>query len=215
MQEYHAIVCTEEHNPPAVDDFLKLRKRIFVDQYGWDLMVTDGRERDQFDNENAVYCLIYRHDQIVSGFRAIRTDHDYLACSLFPKLAAIRSFPKRRDYWEISRFGVLPLGDRREAAKRNYCLMFRFGQIQQATAFVALADVTYERFLKFLGIRTRRYGPPQVIGADRFGKPILALAGEIPLGEQSGPRYQALLASATQMEIDHATSVFGRSRISA
>lgn len=215
MHDYHAIICTEGQNPAAVDAFLKLRKRIFVDQYHWDLKVTDGRERDQFDTEHAVYCLIYQKETLISGFRAIRTDHDYLAHSVFPQLAAIRSFPKRRDYWEISRFGVLPVGDRREAAKRNYGLMFRFGQMQQTTAFVALVDVTYERFLASLGIRTRRYGPPQAIGTDRRGKPLFALAGEIPLGEQTGTGYQALLASVMQMEIDNAASVFGRSRISA
>ena len=192
-----------------------MRKRIFVDQYRWDLTVIDGRERDQFDNEHAVYCLLYQGETLTGGFCAIRTDHDYLARCVFPQLAVVKHFPQRLDYWEISRFGTLPVRDRREVVKNNYRLMFRFGNIQQATAFVALVDPTYERFLSSLGIRTRRYGPPQVIGTDRLGTPLVGLAGEIPLAEQSGPRFDALMHSAQQMEIDDATSVFRRSRISA
>jgi N-acyl-L-homoserine lactone synthetase len=212
---YHAAICTEGQNPEAVDAFLQLRKRIFVDQYGWDLKVTDGRERDQFDTANAVYSLLFRDDALVGGFRAIRTDHDYLARCVFPQLAAVRSFPQRRDYWEISRFGILAGGNRREVAKYNYALMLRFGQMHQAVALVALVDLTYERFLTTLGIRTRRYGPPQAIGSDRHGNPLHALAGEIPLNEQGDPRFHALLDLAKQVEIDDAAYVFGRSRISA
>lgn len=213
--DHHAIICTEWQNPDVVDAFLVLRKRVFVDQYGWNLKVTNGRERDQFDTENAVYCLLHKNAALIGGFRAIRTDHDYLACCVFPQLSGVRDFPRRRDYWEISRFGILPAGDRGETAKRNYALMFRFGQMQNATAFVALVDPTYERFLAALGIRTRRYGPPQVIGADQRGRPLIGLAGEIPLGEQSGSRFESLMTLAMQMEISDATPVLGRSRISA
>lgn len=212
---YHAMFCTEEQNPENVDALLRVRKKIFVDEFGWDLKVKDGRERDQFDTSDAVHCLLFRHSSLIGGFRAIRTDHAYLARSVFPHLAAVKSFPQRRDCWEISRFGVLPAEERIEAARFNYALMFRFAHLHQATALVALVDLTYERFLTKLGIRTRRYGPPQIIGMTAAGKELWAVAGEIPLSEQSGSRFQALLSLNKQVEIRSDSSILGRKRVSA
>lgn len=212
---FRAILCTEAQNPAVVDALYKIRKSIFVDMHGWDLRVVDGRERDQFDTAAAVHCALFRDSELIGGFRATRTDHDYLARSVFPQLAAVKSYPQRADVWEISRFGVLPSNDRLETAKVNYSLMFRFAQVRAASALVALADLTYERFLRTLGIRTRRYGPPQIIGADKAGEPLWAVAGEIPMAEQSGSRFQALLALAKQVEIEDETLVLGRIRVSA
>jgi N-acyl-L-homoserine lactone synthetase len=212
---FRAILCTEQQNPAVVDALYQLRKAIFVDVHGWDLRVVDGRERDQFDTPAAVHCALFRRDELIGGFRATRTDQDYLARNVFPQLAAVKAYPQRPDVWEISRFGVLPSEDRLETAKLNYSLMFRFAQLRRAAALVALADLTYERFLRTLGIRTRRYGPPQAIGTDREGEPLWAVAGEIPMAEQSGSRFQALLALAKQVEIEDETLVLGRIRVSA
>jgi N-acyl-L-homoserine lactone synthetase len=212
---FRATICRERDNPELVDALYRLRKIIFVDTHGWDLQVVEGRECDQFDTDNAVHCALFRDDELIGGFRATRTDYDYLARIVFPQLAAVKNYPQRPDVWEISRFGVLPCDDRLETAKLNYSLMFRFAQLRRATALVALADLTYERFLRTLGIRTRRYGPPQVIGTSKTGEPLWAVAGEIPLAEQSGSRFQALLAMAKQVEIEDETLVLGRIRVSA
>jgi acyl homoserine lactone synthase len=212
---FRAILCTEQQNPEVVDALYKLRRTIFVDMHGWDLRVVDGRERDQFDTPAAVHCALFRGNELIGGFRATRTDHDYLARNVFPQLAAVKSYPQRADIWEISRFGVLPSTDRLETAKVNYSLMFRFAQLRRAVALVALADLTYERFLRTLGIRTRRYGPPQIIGTDKAGESLWAVAGEIPMAEQSGSRFQTLLALAKQVEIEDETLVLGRIRVSA
>lgn len=213
--QVRATFCTERDNPVLVDALYRLRKVLFVDLHGWDLPVVDGRERDQFDTENAVHCALFRDDRLIGGFRATRTDNDYLARVVFPQLAAVKSYPQRADVWEISRFGVLPSPDRLEVAKLNYSLMFRFAQMRRAVALVAIADLTYERFLRTLGIRTRRYGPPQIIGTTKSGEPMWAVAGEIPLAEQGGSRFQALLALAKHVEIEDETLVLGRIRISA
>lgn len=212
---YRAIICTEYYRPAVVDSFLEFRKALFVDALGWTLQVCDGRERDQFDTAAATYCALYDRNRLIGGFRAIRTDSEYLARSIFPHLAALKEFPKRTDTWEISRFGVLPSEARTVAARLNYSLMFDFARRRGATSLVAVVDLTYERFLSHLGIRTRRYGPPQVIGKNAFGAEICAVAGEIPLDEQTDPRFQKLIALAKQVEIEDATLVLGRHRVSA
>ncbi len=212
---FYAVFCREQENPEVVDELCKFRKALFVDALGWPLNVNCGRERDQFDTPAAFHCALFEGAQLIGGFRAIRTDNEYLARSVFPHLAALRRFPQRSDAWEISRFGVLLGEERRVAAKLNYSLMFYFAQQRGATSLVAVVDLTYERFLKTLGIRTRRYGPPQVIGCNAHGTPMWAVAGEIPLGEQNGARYHALLGLAKQVEIKDDTMVLGRRRVSA
>lgn len=211
----HAVICTEQQHPEVIDMIYRFRKHLFVETYGWTLDVHDGRERDRFDTSAAVHCALMRNHEVVGGFRAVRADNDYLARCVFPQLAAVKGYPQRPDTWEISRFGVLPGPDQRELAKLNYSLMFRFAQVRQAATLVALVDLNHERLLKLLGIRTRRYGPPQIIGTNVRGETLWGVAGEIPLAEQQGSRFRGLLALAKQVEIEDEALVLGRTRVSA
>lgn len=212
---YQAILCTKDQNSALVDDLQQFRKRLFVDRLGWRLSIKDDREFDQFDTEAAIHCAIFQDDQLIGGFRAIQTVHPYLAESVFPHLASLRAFPRRRDVWEISRFGIYANRQRLDSARINYSAMLRFAQDRSASALVAVVDLAHERLLSIVGIRTRRYGPPQNIGSDMAGRPIHVVAGEIPLGEQRGERFRTLLALAQQVEVNDETLVLGRSRISA
>jgi acyl homoserine lactone synthase len=210
-----AVFCTEKQNGNVVDELFRFRKALFVDVLGWDLTVEDGRERDQFDTDAAVYCGLFRDGGLIAGFRAIRTDRPYLARSVFPQLATFAPYPQRHDVWEISRFGVLPEEAGSPTARLLYALMFRFAYGCGASALVALADLRYERFLTQLGIRTRRYGPPQAVGTDEAGKPLWLVAGDIPLANQRGWRFETLIKLADGMEIDDGTLVLGSDRLSA
>lgn len=214
-KRYRATFFRQGDLPEAAAAFGRFRKALFVDALRWDLRTVAGEERDQFDGDETCCCALYQDGELVGGFRAIRTDQDYLAQAVFPSLAATHPFPRRHDTWEISRFGVLPLGNRFELARINYALMFRFGYLRNATAFVAVADLTYERFLTSLGIRSARYGPPQVLAHDCDGNPMEIVAGEIRIGDQAGPRFQRLLDHARLVEISDETLVLGRSRIPA
>lgn len=214
LRRYHALITTEEVDPAAVQAMFRMRKRLFVDQCGWVLNTTGDVERDQFDVWYTEHCLLFRDAELVGGFRAIRTDYPYLTQSVFPQLA-VRRFPNRRNVWEISRFGVLPAAAEARSTRLNYALMFRFAQLRKAEALVAMADLTYERFLARMNIRTRRFGPPQLIGADRRGRPLTAVAGEIPINETDNPGLGKFLDLGRQLEISDATHVFGRSSIPA
>ncbi|MHC2433048.1 acyl-homoserine-lactone synthase [Bradyrhizobium sp. USDA 4451] len=214
LNGFHALITREELDPAHVEAMMRLRKRLFVDHCGWLLTTTGDVERDQFDCWYTEHCLLFSGVELVGGFRAIRTDHPYLTKSVFPQLAVLR-FPSSREVWEISRFGVLSNVARPQAARVNYALMFRFAELRGAKALVALADLSYERFLTRMDIRTRRYGPPQVIGNDRTGRPLTALAGEIPLGLADNPGLTKFLDLGRQLEIHDATHVLGRSSIPA
>ncbi len=216
LERYHATIVRESRNPQLVASLLRLRRKLFVEECGWELASRGGLERDEFDTGLTEHCLLFRDDKLIGGFRAIRTDRPYLSATIFPQLATIKPYPRRPDVWEISRFGVLPMARRLEAARMNYALMFRFAQLRLATALVATAEPPYERFLASLGIRSHRFGVPQVIGADRDGCDIMAVAGEIPINQQDGDRrYHALKIMSDKLEVEDAAYVFGRALISA
>ncbi|MBU2531970.1 MAG: GNAT family N-acetyltransferase [Alphaproteobacteria bacterium] len=202
-------------HPDRIENFYRFRYNLFVKTLGWQLDTEPGREIDQFDHSSAEYCVVTENDKIIAGFRAVRTDHDYLAAKIFPNLATTRDYPRRADIWEISRFGIAPHLAGTDVAKINYSLMMRFARHRNATALVALADLVYERYLRTLGIRTRRYGPPQVIGTNTQGRKLRCVAGEIPLPDQVKGRVDTLIAYTEQMDIEDAALVFGHSAISA
>jgi acyl homoserine lactone synthase len=210
-----AVFCTEEQNPNVTDRFFQFRKSLFIDALRWDLKELEGREKDQFDTATTVYCILHRKGRVIAGFRGVRTDRPYLAQTVFPQLATLAPYPQRHDVWEISRFGVTPAESGSPTARILYSLMFHFARRCHATALVALADLRYERFLTRLGIRTRRYGPPQSIGLDETGQPLMLVAGDIPIANQHGWRFEALVNLADEMEIDDETLVLGSERLSA
>jgi N-acyl-L-homoserine lactone synthetase len=214
LERYHALITTEDIDPAHVQAMLRLRKRLFVDQCGWMLNTVGDLERDEFDVWYTEHCLLFRGPDLVGGFRAIRTDYPYLTQAVFPQLA-VRRFPNRRTVWEISRFGVLPTAAEARTARLNYALMFRFAELRGAEALVAMADLTYERFLQRMNIRTRRFGPPQVIGVDRHGVELTALAGEIPINKTDNPDLGGFLDLGRKLEISDATHVLGRASIPA
>ena len=215
LDQLSAVFCTEEQNPNVTDRFFQFRKSLFIDALHWDLRELEGREKDQFDTASAVYCILHRKGRVIAGFRAIRTDQPYLAQTVFPQLATLAPYPQRRDVWEVSRFGVAPAEAGSPTARHLYSLMFRFAHLCHVTALVALADLRYERFLTQLGIRTRRYGPPQSVGLDEAGQPLMLVAGDIPIANQRGWRFENLVILADEMEIDDETLVLGSDRLSA
>lgn len=222
MPRLHAVFTTENNHglSARVHDF---RRALFIEALGWDLACdARGGERDQFDTDAAVHLALLEEeggaDRIVGSFRALRTDGPYLCRAVFPGLAAERAYPVAADAWEISRFGVAP-GAGRRIALTTYALMFDFARRRRARALVALADLTYERFLAGLGVATERYGPPGIVGRDRQGRELWAVAGEIPLARQGGRRFEHLMQHVDGVEISDETSVEtsvrGRGRLPA
>lgn len=206
-----AVFCTGRDGA-LVDRIQRFRKTIFVDHCGWDLAVVDDRETDQFDTPDAVHSALFSGDEIQATFRATRTDRPYLAAAVFPQLAVVSPYPRRADVWEISRFGALA---DQAAARINYALMFAFAQRIGASSLVAIADLPYERFLRTIGIRTRRYGPPQIIGTNALGRELRAVAGEIPTLAQDPRCLGSLLALLDNVEITDVAQIFGPARVSA
>ncbi|WP_083967301.1 acyl-homoserine-lactone synthase [Methylosinus sp. R-45379] len=214
QSSYSVMYFRAKDEQRLVKDIFAFRKALFVDIYDWDLEIVSDGEQDRFDNPDTIYSVLYNHGRFVGMFRAIRADQPYLGETVFPELSKLRPYPKSREFWEISRFGVVPdVGIRH--AEMNYAAMIYFALRVGAKGLVAVADLTYERFLSMLGIRSVRYGAPQVIGRSRNGLPLTAVAGEIPLAEQTSPKFHRFLSLIEKLEIRDVSQIFGPSRISA
>ena len=126
----------------AFYDFLKLRKRFFVDELGWDIPHDDDVEMDQYDNPTAHYALVLRDGEVIGGARAMATtakwgSHSYmLRDALKGKLidippSVMAANVETETMWECTRL-VMP-NEVDSHADRSMCL----GMIVQGLVGVA------------------------------------------------------------------------------
>ncbi len=90
-----------------LEGYFKLRKRVLIDQLGWDLKSVDGKETDQFDHDQAHY-LIYKTPgigQIAGGVRLTPSTVPNLTMDIFSNLIdSKKEFTPSNRIWESSRF---------------------------------------------------------------------------------------------------------------
>jgi len=214
-KRYRTVYCTEKSNPEIVAEILHFRKCVLVDHLGWKLQIVNDQERDEYDTDDAVYGCIYDRNVMISCFRLIRTDNPYLAKDKFQSLSTTSPYPENPLIWEISRLAICPNVKPFEAILYTYSAIFQFALRMEAISFVAFAEVAKERLVTRIGIKTKLLGKPTHIGEDNFGKPIICVAGELPLQLQGGSRFEKLLSYADKTEIEDGASLFRRTRISA
>lgn len=215
MSKLRTLYCHEGDRPQTVREIMRFRKRILVDRYGWDLGVQGELERDEYDSEGAVHGAILDGDEVKACFRLIRSDFPYLAREKFARLATERAFPQSPAVWEISRLALAEDMRPFETLLYAYSAIFHFARSRGAASLVAFADVAKHRLVTRIGIVVDLLGAPQEIGRDRFGRAIVAVAGELPLRRQNGPRFEKLLSYVDKTEIDDAAALFGCARVSA
>lgn len=58
-----------------VNDYLKLRKQVFVDRLEWPLFYAEEVEFEQYDSFDTTYVICLKGREVVGGARLRRTDH--------------------------------------------------------------------------------------------------------------------------------------------
>ena len=66
-------LSTLHEHGSAFFDYLKLRKRFFVDELGWDIPHNENYEMDQYDNPLAWYSLVVEDGEVLGGARVMAT----------------------------------------------------------------------------------------------------------------------------------------------
>ena len=138
------------------------RKRLFVDLFGWDVPVFDGRyEMDQFDNTDTVYLIVADDDgSHAASIRLFPSNRPHMLGTLFPHLCPL-GVPVGETTWESTRL-CLP---QRHGAERRRML--------RNMLFTGMVDVALERGIqRYTGVIP-----------DQFRKEVLAMGWRAePLG---------------------------------
>lgn len=147
---------------PLLRSMFADRKRLFVDFFGWDVPVIDGRyEVDQFDNFHTVYVIATDDDgEHEASIRLFPSDQPHMLSTLFAHLCPF-GVPVGRKIWESTRL-CLP---RRHGAQKRRELRNQL--------FSAVVDYALER------------GIDQLTGVipESFRKELLAMGWQAePLG---------------------------------
>ncbi|MFZ3582364.1 acyl-homoserine-lactone synthase [Loktanella sp. DJP18] len=183
---------------PAFYDFLRLRKRFFVDTLGWHIPHDDEVKMDQYDNPKAWYSLVLRNGEVIGGARAMATtatwgSHSYmLRDAVKGKLIDIPPEVLGQDIvspamWECTRLVMSETVETQ--ADRSVCLtMIVQGLIdvaaeQGASQLMSLSPLALMRALRQLGF-----------GAERIGEPYT--------NDNDGRRYAVLSMPVTRIPPD-------------
>jgi N-acyl-L-homoserine lactone synthetase len=121
-----------EWYPDLLDQMFRMRAREFHDRLKWDVVVVDGREIDDYDNDDATYLLVLKDGKVTASVRLIPTTGRTMLRDHFFHIAP----PPDPNVWEATRFcsgGSLAI---LELAKE----MTEFGLEQGMTSIVGCFD---------------------------------------------------------------------------
>ncbi|MFN3661745.1 MAG: acyl-homoserine-lactone synthase [Yoonia sp.] len=179
----------------AFFEFLALRKKVFVDQLGWDIPHDDDVEMDQYDNPQAYYSLVLQDGKVVGGGRAMATtarwgSHTYmLRDAIEGKIIGIPAsvVPEAfvtANIWECTRLVVSP--EIKDLATSARCLelivegLVEQAVAQKATDLMSLSPPSLIRTLRKFGYSPSMIGEPYVNAED--GRRYVVLS--MPVGGQ-------------------------------
>lgn len=179
----------------ALMDMHRQRKRVFIDELGWDLSAPDGLEIDAFDAEEATYLIDAEAPRapVRASLRLLPTDRPHLMSEVFAELC-VGGVPRGGSIWEASRFCPAPEAP---AAKRRRLVGRMIAGIVETALLFGIERVSY------------------VAGA--AVSPIAAAAGwrAEPLGERVRMGRDRVQAFAAQIDAETQRAVRARNGITA
>lgn len=163
----HVIDCYNKHlYREQLEEHFRIRHQIYVEERRWmALERPDGREVDQFDNDDAVYLLALAEGRVIGGTRLVPTLKPHLMADVFPFLANVEGIQRGPDIVEWTRIFVVPEQRGRDskilhtvmAGMLEYCLR------EEITAITVVMETWWlPRFLE-LGWEVKPLGLPAMI----------------------------------------------------
>lgn len=164
----------------------RLRADVFGGRLEWDVAITDGGERDQYDELNPTYILATYCNKVVGCARLLPAVGPTMLELTFPQLLRDSLLNANTTVIESSRFCVdttLPAG--RGGGQLHLATLTMFaGIIEWSMAngydsIVTATDLRFERILNRAGWPMARLGDPVAIGN------TVAIAGILPADQES------------------------------
>jgi len=153
-----------------LDDLFRVRKFVFVDELGWQLTVTpDGREIDQYDDDEAMYGIGFDcNGRVTMAGRYRPTLRNSMLGDIFPHAVAegLDGLPGPAT-WEFSRGFCLETGGKRHNQQRRAMLMLTPLEIAHAsgvTSYIAFSEVRLLPLFMQMGWRITLLGDPTDFG---------------------------------------------------
>jgi N-acyl-L-homoserine lactone synthetase len=186
------IVVLEQHNAHQhrhlLDEMFRLRARIFRDRLHWDVEVTDGKERDRYDDEQPVY-IIHSDDgarQVKGSLRLLPTTGATLLADIFSDTLPDAVNLSAPSIWECTRFclddGLFDRGREDEMLFASAALIEAVGDVALRAGVEAIVgnfDEPMLRLYRRVGCEvevlgsTYRYGRPVYLGLHPISEPIV------------------------------------------
>jgi N-acyl-L-homoserine lactone synthetase len=174
----------------------RIRKSVFKDRLGWNVIVTGELEVDEYDALGPNYVLSTDRSGTVNGcVRLLPTTGPNMLRDIFPWLVADAAVPCVGHAWEASRFAVSGNTTAGEAglSQATYDLLIGvlgFAMSNGISTIACVVDVRMERILRRAGWLLERLGPARRIGN------TIAMAGQLEVSERNLLQLEARLGSA-------------------
>ncbi len=185
--------ATLHRHGAAFWEFLALRKKVFVDELGWDIPHNDEVEMDQYDTPVAHYSLVMKDGHVVGGARAMPTTatwggHTYMLRDAFsgklphipPHVMSVEIASP--NVWECTRLVISD--ELKTHAERSECLelivdgLVDTARAQGADQLICLSSLALMRALRLLGYEVSRLGETYRNGEDGRAYAVLSMPAD-------------------------------------
>ncbi|WP_316179702.1 MULTISPECIES: acyl-homoserine-lactone synthase [unclassified Bradyrhizobium] len=162
----------------------RLRKAVFKDRLGWDVIVSGELEVDEYDALRPRYLLSMDRHGILNGcVRLLPTTGPNMLRDIFASLVTKAAVPRGERVWEASRFAVSGNtgGTQSGISQATYDLLIgvlKFSLSNGINTIACVVDVRMERVLRRAGWRLERLGPARRVGN------TIAMAGQLDVSTQ-------------------------------
>jgi acyl homoserine lactone synthase len=180
---------------PILDDMFRLRARVFQDRMGWDVAVTNGLEKDEFDALDPAYVIALDDDYRVIGCaRLLQTTGPHMLSDVFHAILDGEPPLRSATMWESTRFCV----DRETLAGRRgkhtvartttelMCGILEYAQASGISDIITVIDPVMDRIL-----HRSDNAPYDYVGRTAEMGKVRALAALIDTGQERIDRVRA------------------------
>lgn len=105
MYQLHVHSAASPAPATLVEEMFRLRYRLFVEKFKWNVAHRNGMEIDEFDElPDCTHFIISDGRGVAGSTRLLPSTGPYLVEKFFPQ-AIDGALPKEESYWEVSRHG--------------------------------------------------------------------------------------------------------------
>ena len=173
--------------PVEMDAMFRNRALTFSERLGWDVVVKDGYERDEFDDANPLYLVSVDQNtnEYWGSLRLLPTTGPNMLRDVFPCLLEEGEYIESATIWESSRICAVSAKGQPQRSRNgvNFVLSELIAGIGEVailaglTQIVSVFDARIYRVLKAVGCNPQLIGKPRRIGG------TMSYAGLFDTGE--------------------------------